>query len=250
VKSGSLVVRQHSIWRGRLVQLGLVLGIAALSVGLYYFGQYRAGHNLLQSSELQAKLEASISELQADKAVLRDRIAVIEQTTEVDKQAYLQVKEDLRKLQQENLELREEVSFYRGIVAPRESSGGIRVDSFKIEKANDKGLFHYKFVLTQVLKNHRSTRGQVKIKIHGIEKGKPKKLDFTKVSANNTKRLDFKFRYFQKFDGDIQIPAGFTPREVKLEVHPFKRKIVKASFQWPGVNNKVKESEKTAKDAG
>lgn len=233
MKSGSLVVRHHSAWRGRLVQIGLFTGVSILCVGLYYFGQYQAGHNLLQAKELKQKLEDSIAGLQADKAVLRDRIAQIEQSSQVDQQAYQQVKNDLKQLQQENFELREEVSFYRGIVAPIESSAGIRVDSFNIEKANDKGLFHYKFVLTQVLKNDRSIRGNVKISINGIEKGRPKSLDLSSVSATQLKRLDFKFRYFQKFEGDVQIPSGFTPRQVNLEVHPNKRKIVKADFDWP-----------------
>lgn len=249
MKSGSLVVKHHSAWRGRLVQVGLLVLVSVLCVGLYYFGQYQAGHNLLQANELKQKLEDAIATLQADKADLRDRIAQIEQSSQVDQQAYLQVKNDLRQLQQENLELREEVSFYRGIVAPIESSAGIRVDSFKIEKLNDKGLFHYKFVLTQVLKNDRSIRGSVKIEVDGIQKGRPKSLDLSSVSTDAVKRLDFKFRYFQKFEGDLQMPAGFAPRQVNLEVHPYKRKIVKADFDWPNENAEDKNVVSDAQQA-
>ena len=244
MKSGSLVVRHHSPWRGWLVQAGLVGLVIALSVGLYYFGQYQAGYNQIESRELQKALEASIESLEDDKAELKDQIALVQQSSQVDAQAYQQVKDDLKLLQQENLELREEVSFYRGIVAPRESSSGMRVESFKIEKMNDNGLYHYKFVLTQVLKNDRSVRGTVAIDIDGISKGKPKVLSLAKVSVGKRKKHEFKFKYFQKFEGDLQLPKGFTPRQVLMEVNPFKRKKIQSKIEWPS-DDKTPEQEMT-----
>ncbi len=233
IKSGRLVVTHHSPWRGRLAQVIWVLTVILVGFGMYHFGQYRAGFNLLQAREEQAELQALLNQMQKEKAGMRDRIALIEQSSNVDAQAYQQVKDQLRVLQQENLELREEVSFYRGIVAPLESSAGIRVDRFKIVPSGAGNLYHYKFVITQVLKNDRLVRGVVKLKIAGTQNGKPKQLSLRKVSTNKKKTLGFKFRYFQKFEGDWILPKGFKPRQVLMEVHPVKRKIVKVEFDWP-----------------
>lgn len=216
--------------------------------GLYFVGQHRAGHNIMQAKEAEAKLENAIKTLEQDKAALRDRIALIQQSSQVDTEAYQKVKDDLRQLQQENLELREEVSFYRGIVSPLESSSGIRVDRFNIEKTDGTNLFHYKFVITQVLKNDRLVRGVVKIKVDGVENGRPKQLSLNQVSVDKDKQLEFKFRYFQKFEGDLVLPKGFTARQVLMEVHPYKRKIVKVSYDWPDSQDGQQAVKNTAND--
>lgn len=240
MKSGSLVVKHNSTWQGGLIRVVLVVLTALIVGGSYYLGQYRAGFNKLDAREVKSKLEQSIATLQGDKNSLRDRIALLVQSAQVDKKAYLQVQDDLKQLQQENLELREEVSFFRGVVAPKEGSTGIQVESFHVEKLNDGRLHHYKFVLTQVMKGKKTTSGVVSFDLVGIKNGKPIRYSMRYISTTKESRIRFKFRYFQKFDGDLQLPEGFKPQKVKVEVHPDRRKVVEFEFDWPG------ESKKTA----
>ncbi len=233
MKSGKFVVTHHSPMRGRFAQAVFVILVLLVGVGLYHLGQYRAGYNFLQAQEMKAALENSIISLHMDRGELRDKVALIEQTRQVDTQAYEQVKGELRLLQQENLELREEVSFFRGIVSPVEGSAGVRVKRFGVEKSPQGELYHYKFVLTQVLKNDKYVQGNVIVSVDGVLNGEPKMLEFADVTAKKKKKLEFKFRYFQKFSGNFILPKGFVPRQVLIEVNPSKRKTVKASFDWP-----------------
>jgi len=236
LKSGRLVVKHNSTWQSGLLRLVLVALVALFVAGSYYVGQYRAGYNKLDSQEVQSKLEQSNAALQSDKSSLRDKIALLEQSAQVDKQAYLQVKDDLRQIQQENLELREEVSFYRGIVAPREGSTGIQVESFHIEKLNDGKMHHFKFVLTQVMKGKKTTNGDVTFDVVGVKDGKPIRYSMKYISTDKISKFDFKFRYFQKFEGDLLLPNDFSPRKIKVEVHPYRRKTIESEFDWPSVN--------------
>lgn len=233
MKSGRIKISHHSPVH-QYVSWGLgIFFIVGAGFALYFFGLDEAGFNLIESDQTVERLESHISQLKEDKVLLRDQLALVKRSTQVDTQAYFQVKENLKALQQEILELREEVSFYRGIVAPRESSSGLRIDRLEVTKAAGERLFHYNLVLTQVLKNHRNVSGTVKLLVDGVQDDRPKKLKMRKVSAMKKKYLEFKFKYFQKFEGDLRMPKGFSPRQVIVEVSPRKRKKILGSFDWP-----------------
>ncbi|MDH5257291.1 MAG: hypothetical protein OEX07_04770 [Gammaproteobacteria bacterium] len=233
MKSGRIRIRHHSPFQHHAIRAIGAIVVVGAGFGLYYFGQQSAGFNSIAADEARERLLDSVSQLKEDKIALRDQLALVERSTQVDGQAYLQVKENLKALQQEILELREEVSFYRGIVAPKESSSGLRIDRLEVTKASSERLYHYNLVLTQVLKNHRNVRGTVKLIVEGLQDDRPKKLKMSAVSVEKNKYLEFKFKYFQKFEGDLLLPEGFLPRQVWVEVNAHKRKVVQGSFDWP-----------------
>jgi len=240
MKSGKLVVRHHTGWRHRTIQILLAIWIVVGAWAAYYFGQHNAGFNQLAANDTQTRLEQEISNLEQDKVSLKDQLTLAQRSNQVDGQAYQQVKNDLKLLQQEILELREEVSFYRGIVAPRESSAGIRIERLDLEKDSEGGLFRYNLVLTQVLKNDRTVRGVAKATLKGVKDGRPKSYNLIKLADKKKKSLEFKFKYFQKFNGSIVLPKGFSAREVLVEVDPHRRKKIQQTFQWPGTEEKSK----------
>lgn len=233
MKSGKLIVRENTPLEHRVVRAIIFVLVLLAGWGVYHLGQYQAGYSVFAFNEVEAKLQTSIETLKQDKLDLHDQLALAQRSTQVDSEAYQQVKTDLKLLQQEILELREQVGFYRGIVAPRESSTGMRIDQFNVEKTSGKDLYHFNLVLTQVIKNKRSTRGVVKLTIEGVKNGRPKKLALKDFSVSKKKRLEFKFRYFQKLEGDIVLPKGFSPRQVLIEVSPHKKKKIKSTFDWP-----------------
>ena len=56
--------------------------------------------------------------------------------------------------------------------------------------------------------------------INGLQDGKPAKLDLADVTDPQTGQLKFKFRYFQKIRGQLQLPPDFRPLQVELAVDP------------------------------
>lgn len=232
MKSGSLVVRHHSPWRHRLIVAASIAGILIAGWGIYVLGQHQAGFDRLSAGETTQKLRDVISQLQAEKEELRTQVALVERSTQMDKQAYTEVDTNLKSLQSEILELREEVSFYRGIVAPKESSTGIRIERLKLDQANDERVYRYNLVITQVLKNDKIVEGVVDVVVTGLQDGRLVQLALDRLATSGRKRLDFQFRYFQRFEGDMLLPEGFSPRTVEISVKPRQRKEVESSFDW------------------
>ena len=49
--------------------------------------------------------------------------------------------------------------------------------------------------------------------------GKPLSLIFAQVSPTRRVSLAYSFQYFQEYDEPMQLPAGFEPTRVGVEIH-------------------------------
>jgi len=228
--SPQLVIHEHDpLKRGILIAL-LVMVLIGLGFLVYDYGHSRADYDYDSVQEQNTALQQKISDLVSDIEKTRDDLVTSRSGNKVDKLAYKEVDRSLRDLQAEILELKEEVAFYRSIVAPRESARGLRIQRFNVTPSG-KG-FRYKLVLTQVIKNGRITRGKVDMQVEGVRKGKSVKINLTSLSAKGQKQLDFRFKYFQSFEGDLIIPKDFTPSRVHIKVVSSRVTLTK-TFSWP-----------------
>lgn len=243
MKSGSLIVRHHSPWRKYAIWGISVFVILGSGWGLYVYGKMKAGYDQIESSGIEDRLQTTIESLKNERITLRDQIALLERSNQMDKQAYVEVDSSLKALQEEILELRGQVSFYRGIVAPKESSAGLRIERLEMSSSAEERLYHFELVLTQVLKNQRTVTGRANIEMEGLQDGRPRTLGFRNIMMAGKRDLGFRFRYFQKFDGDILIPEGFVPRSVNVSVKPSgKKKKIESSYEWAALIGPTSES--------
>ncbi len=235
-KTGQLVIRQHQPIRYWATMSAYVIALCSAGWGLYFLGQRSAGFDFSQLSDKLVTTTEYVRNLEEQKAKLSEQIAVLEQGRQVEQQAFSDVDTSLKSLQQEIIELKEEVAFYRGIVAPKESEGGLNIQSFKIEKTSEDRVYRYKVVLTQVSKSDSLVRGRVKIDLAGIRDGKPTKIPLSEVSGNTPPNLDLRFKYFQTFEGSMLLPVGFNPTNIEIEIEPAggRAGLIK-SFSWDSI---------------
>ncbi len=127
LRTGQLVIRRHAPWRrGLLGSGGLILGALVL-YGMYELGRYNAGHNQLAAVMERRELQAKLASLELENGALRGQITAVDTTRDVDRQSYVDVERTLGELQAQVLRQSEELTFYRGIVAPADGIGGLRI---------------------------------------------------------------------------------------------------------------------------
>lgn len=235
MKTGDLVVKSHRPWQRWLMLVGSWVGVFFVALSSYWLGQIQAGYNLVETANEREALQQALT-VQQDKAKQRgEKVAVLKRTQVIDSQSYDVVRNDLKQMQEEILELREEVEFYRGIVSPRERQAGLDIQTFKLESAGKERLYYFELVMSQVLKNDRFVKGVVKLVVHGVQDGEPLSLDFREISPNKSVGRSLSFRYFQRMSGEIRLPEGFVPRKVMIEMTPQKRSVVSKTFDWQEV---------------
>jgi hypothetical protein len=233
MKSGEFIVAQHHPWRHRLLIGGALLGAVVAGWGFYAYGQYQGGYDVIEASRQRLELHSKIRALESERDQLRIQVASLQQGQVIDEQSYGTVRGDLKQLQEEILELRKEVEFYRGIASPKERQGGIAIQSFKVQPVGESGLYRFELVITQVLNNGNSVAGNLRLALEGTVNGQPHKIDFSEISPDRSVKSSFRFRYFDKISGDIRLPEGFVARNVHVEVVANGRKSVEKSFAWP-----------------
>ena len=179
-----------------------------------------------------------IDELESRNHRLVQENAHLEGGSKIEREAYEQANQELVRLQQELLKQKEELVFYRGIVSPSNAALGVNLQSFEVRKKNSQNQYSYKMILTKSGKSTKRIIGNTELLIRGESDGNVTELLLTDlVLENSSKATKFAFRYFQVFEGDISLPEGFEPFEVKIGVKP-QTKNVKAfteTISWAEV---------------
>lgn len=226
------------MWHNMMLRIMVVAAVGmAMYAGwwLYDFGKVRGVAELGSLRTQHTVLEKRNRKLMKDNKVLREQVAILERSSQIDQQAAQDVKADLGQLETELQGAREEIEFYRGIVAPGDVQSGLRIHRFAMVNGTDAGEYHYDLVLTQLKRNDRYVTGVVDWKIAGLMLGEPGELALAGVTNPAVRQLKFRFRYFQELAGTITLPDGFEPEKVILEVIPEgkgKPQPVKQTFDW------------------
>jgi len=230
-----LVVKAHHPWRSRILLVLAVVGLALMAWSVFEYGRFSAGYDSIEASQEHKVLLNHVDELEEQIEKLREEKAVLERAAQIERKAYDELDTTLKVLQAEILELKEELAFYRGIVSPRDASHGLHLQRFKIEPSGKTRSFRYKVILTQVLKNDSTARGVIHINIEGTQKDQHVVLGLAQITEKNVKEVEYSFKYFQNVEGEIELPAGFTPQRVTISVIPRNQRqdAFDKTFDWP-----------------
>ena len=213
-----LVYQPVYVWLTVAVSVALLITAAWV---LFERGKSFAASQLDELTRQRGELAKRVAELQKTNLSLREQAVLSQRSSEIDRHASLDVRREFAGLQEELLELRKELDFYRGIVSPGDDAKpGLRIQRFQLEPAMESGSVFYRLTLTQVSRNERYVRGVIEMEVEGLEDGKHKVLLFNKLAEGNSKALKYKFRYFQNIEGEIWIPPEFEPEKVRVLLKP------------------------------
>ncbi len=228
-----LVYQPTYLW---LLAAAMLLLLVIAGYLLFQRGMHYAGADIDGLERQAADAGRQLEESRAENARLRQQLAVLERSSEIDRRASLEVRNELVALQDEMQKLREDLAFYRGIVSPADNKAGLKIQRFELQPLDPGGRYRFKLMLTQVKRNERYVHGVIEIDVEGTEDGASKRLSFTRLGKGEGKKLTFKFRYFQDFEGEIELPPAFRPQHLTIRVKPTGKKPppgVQQTMEWP-----------------
>ncbi len=212
-----LFYRPAHLWLGLAVVIGLLLVAFYL---VFDWGKLHASDELVDLRAERKAQSRTIDKQEKRILQLAGQVAVLQRSSEIDRRASQEVRNEFSVLHEELQELRKELTFYRAIMAPGDVSPGLRVRKFEVKPGAQDGNFTVAVTLTQVKRNDRYVTGVVELEVEGLENEKPKVLVFNQVGLGDNETLSYKFRYFQRLQGQIWLPADFQPLRVKILVRP------------------------------
>ncbi len=167
----------------------------------------------------QLTRELRVAKTEAE--TLRDQVAYLSRSQEIDSGACQAVKQSLGQLQAESSDLREQLAFYRGIVSPQESQAGVRVYEFRVSAVKTSpNQYRYDLVLIQPVRSDKRVGGQIELSIEGLKSGKKRTLKLDDVAVDGARNLLFSFKYFEEFSGQLKLPEDFRPLRATVSLQP------------------------------
>lgn len=217
-----------SIWLRLSMVLILLLGVAWVAYQQGLSGETTG------LAVLQPNAKAQIERLQQERDELRRELSMVKQAAEIDRESIITIREQIKKFQDERLKMEEELAFLRGIVSTTSKKQGLRVQNFRLEPGLETGQFIYKFSVSQVINSGILAKGIIDISVEGLLDGRSKQLSLKQLSEEKQTSIKMRFRYFQNVEGKLQIPEGFEPASIHIDVKPSVKKLapVTETYNW------------------
>ena len=202
--------------------LAIVTGVLGYGLGRFHQGGLFRGYGGLDDQDSLRAVE------------LERKLADIQLSTVVDGDANESLRQTIKSLRDELSASREEVLFYRQLMAPSEAQRGLRIEKFELTAGSSATEVKYHLLLTQVVERPDWTNGNVTVDVVGTLENEQVVLPLTEMTQVDSYPLAFRFRYLQDFSGTLAIPAGLKPEQVVVTAASSGKdaKRVQKTFPW------------------
>ncbi|MGO1462841.1 MAG: DUF6776 family protein [Marinobacter sp.] len=229
-----VVIRHRPGYRLKRTLILLAFTVIAAVAG-YAAGLAQGGFRFTNAEASNERLEDQVATLEANYREARQKLVNLERGKLIDEQALNQARTIIVDLESRAGDLKSDLTFYRNIMAPSETSKGLQVDRFSLASDRQAGTYNFKLVLTQVGNNKSYISGLVAVNIIGM-RGDEKEVIALRDLSQDIEDLGvkFRFRYFQDVEGKLALPSGFEPLEVQVVAQAKGRKSAQAerTFNW------------------
>jgi uncharacterized protein DUF6776 len=231
-----LVVKQHrpfEIVLAAVVFSSIISVIVWLLLDVNHWNVIKSRLSLSQETRLLWDVNKG---LETENKQLRERVVMLERSTQIDNLAANKLQNEILALQDETYLLKGELEFYQGIMAATTDSKGLNVQGLHIEATDTERLYHFKLVLTNVAKSDRVVEVAMDMSVEGMNEAGSKVLSLDEVIAGSELKREIKFKNFERIEGSLNFPKGFKPLRVVVELQQKGlRTTVQKIFEWPAI---------------
>lgn len=217
------------------IRLGVLILLLVASAAAYWIGgrETLGAYQQLKVDYQQA--QQALTETQQELAKLSQRLTNQKMGSEVDRQAVEEIRAVVREHKETITKLNEEISFYKGLMAPTERERGLGIRSWEVYPTAEANRFQYRLVMQQLAVKHSVLSGAVSVMLVGRHQGVEQSYSLDILSNEVDKKdIRLRFKYFQYIDGELQLPEGFVVDRVDIVASATKPKKVKVEkhFGW------------------
>jgi hypothetical protein len=228
-------VRRHAPTR-RIILISTVvlMGLFTLYV-VYELGRYNAGYDRLAVAQQRTEQEVEIERLQKTNHELRTKLAELDTIRIGRAREQAEVARTIGDLQAQVARESQELAFYRGVVTQGAAEIGVKVGQVRVSAGHKPGQFMVHLALVRSGRPDSVVTGTLGVIVDGGTAEKSDEpLDLPALTQGKLRELTFNFRFYQNFDQEIMIPAGFKPEHLAVEVHSSRKDVAPLvqDFLW------------------
>lgn len=229
-----VVVPYRPFYRLILAVVLIVLTTAGIW-GSYQYGHHKGTAVQEQALQERDRLQQEYAESAGELETLRQQLANVTLGAEVDRKASETVRQEVISLKSQITELQEDISFYRGLMAPSGNKRGLTIGSLDVVSTGTPRRYSYKLVMQQLAENHVLLSGHLNFKIIGSLGDMRVAYPLKELSEQvGVEKIKLRFKYFQNIQGELVLPEGFEPDSIELVAKSVGRNAttVEKRFGW------------------
>lgn len=205
----------------------LVLGIVVLVLlgwGLFQLGRSGIGIGVTNPLSSMAALRRAISERDVTIVDLRRQVAELDTLKVAQDRERQELAQSIGELQAEVARQRQQLEFYKGIVATAEAPANIAIRTLRIDDSRAGSRPLLRLSLVQPGNPQNVVSGTVTVTLEGA-----------RAARYPLFETAYSFRYFENVERELVVPSGVTPERLTVEIRPADRAMrpVVQSVFWP-----------------
>lgn len=199
-----VAVRAEIPWYWRIFWL-ILLVVAGFSIGYWRYARGNA-----------AVLREELLKLEQENKLLRTQAIHVERQQQINTVAQSDLSKDLTTLQEENVRLKEDVTFYKSILEESTGVAVVKLHSFKVAQGGRPSEYQYRLLLVQSGKHDKNVQGSLQLTVMGTQNGKPV-TQLVMGDKNPQRNGKVNFKYYQPLEGSFTVPGWMTAQELQAK---------------------------------
>lgn len=229
IAAPKMAVRTHIPWYWRALFWIVVLSIStAMAAWIYDAGRRFAGFDRTEVQQELTELRATTARLTEENARFKAENNAAGSKLSIEQTAQKRLADQVKTLELENTRLKEDLALFEGMVSAERKEGTFAINSFKAEV--DKGRLRYRLLITRGARTgsilgggqEPEFSGRIEFQLaqetprEGVPDGGMIRLPSPDEAGADNYRV--KFRYFQRLEGELALPAGASPKQVQVRL--------------------------------
>lgn len=220
--------RQHAMrvvpyrpWRRTLVISALCFSILSATSAAYYVGFITASRQFEDTFQENRQLLSSAQRNELELNELRDRLAIAEQNSRVDRRAIEEAQTRIGALRQRLSRQDQDLELYRQVLATEGEATGLVILPPEIRRVTGGRHYEYRLVFRQQGVEDRMLEAVVNVVLGGQLAGEAQELLIYGSGAEaetGQQPINLSFKYFQILEGDFELPEAFEPELIKIDL--------------------------------
>lgn len=177
----------------------------------------------------------SVEKLSGENAELREKLLILEQNNQVDKQAAALLQKQLVDSQKENFRLRKDLEFYRGIINVKSDKNSPIIHGIRIKPLTRAQGYRLELILLHITNTDEVFEGMLDVVVEGMQDSAVTRLPLNEISLGRNQNYSVRFRNFQRIENNFILPENFQPQKlfVTITMHDEEDPGLEEIFDWP-----------------
>ena len=195
----------------------LTVGLA-LAYMIYDGGGKFTGFERGETKQELEELSKANKQLKLENASLRASATANERQLQIEQATQDDLAKHANMLQDENARLKEDLSFFRGLMSVGGKEGEVKLRSFKVERGLLPGEYRYRLLVLQSGQRDHEFVGTLQLMVNVVQNGKPTVLIIPDGKDKKVQSLNLNFKYYQRVDGTFQLAPDAVVKNVQVRV--------------------------------